>query len=393
VADALAYESQPLMTDALVLGGGPAGVAAALALHDRGLRVEIVERTRYADVRLGETLPPAVQVPLAGVGLWDAFLAQAPRPAYGLRSYWGAEQATEHSFLFDPYGNGWQVDRRLLDSRFAQVARARGIRVTTGARATFRRNQTRSGWEVDLFTGQRPTSDGPSQRRQARWLVVATGRRSPAAGALGTRQHVLDHLMAVAGFMTPNRNARHEPCVEAIEPAEPAEPAAVIEAVEDGWWYSAPLPDGRLVAMLFTDPDICGRDRLTDPTCWAARLSAAPETGQRMRPFTIAGPLQAAAAGSACLVRPAGPGWVAVGDRAQAHDPLSGNGVGQALDGGRRGAVALAAADCGDSDAFADYAEEQSRRWTAFTRGRAAHYAMEGRWPLSTFWHRRRADL
>lgn len=351
-------------------------MAAALALHDRGLLVELVEQTRYTEVRLGETLPPAVQVPLAEAGLWDAFLGQAPCPAYGLRSHWGAGEPTERSFLFDPYGTGWQVDRRLLDSGFAQVAHSRGIRVTTGTRAVFRRNATRTGWLVDLSIDQRPASNGPIRRREARWLVVATGRSRPAPSALGTGNQVLDRLVAVAGFMTPTG---------------PVEPLAVIEAVEDGWWYSAPVPDGRMVVMLFTDPDICRRHRLTDPTQWVARLSAAPETGRRIRRFTMAGPLRPAAAGSARLVQPAGPGWVAVGDRAQSHDPLSGNGVGQAVGGGRRGALALVAADGGDPDALAAYTEDQSRRWTAFIRGRAAYYAMEARWPLSPFWQRRRA--
>jgi 2-polyprenyl-6-methoxyphenol hydroxylase-like FAD-dependent oxidoreductase len=390
MAGSSVYNTRPRIADAVVVGGGPAGVAAALALHDRGLLVEIVERTRYAEVRLGETLPPAVQVPLAAAGLWDAFLAQAPRPAHGLRSCWGAAEPAERSFLFDPYGNGWQVDRRLLYSGFAQVARCCGIRVTTGARAVFRRNPTRTGWLVDLHTAQCGGSDLPSRRLAARWLVLATGRR-PVSGALDTHQQVLDRLVAVAGFMTPTHAAAPQLLAEAIGPAGPVEPIAVIEAVEDGWWYSAPLPDGRLVVMVFTDPDICGRQRLTDPTRWVARLSEAPETSRRIRCFRIAGPLQPAAAGSARLVRPAGPDWVAVGDRAQSHDPLSGNGVGQALEGGRRGAAALAAAAGGDPDALAAYAEDQSRLWTAFTRGRVAYYATESRWPQSPFWQRRRA--
>jgi flavin-dependent dehydrogenase len=376
------------MVDALVVGGGPAGVAAALALHERGVLVELVEQTRYADVRLGETLPPAVQVPLAEAGLWEAFLAQAPRPAHGLRSHWGADEPAEHSFLFDPYGTGWQVDRRLLDSGFAKVARSRGIHVTTGTRAAFRRNAARTGWLVDLSIDHGPASDRPARRLEARWLVVATGRSRPAPRALGTRSQVLDRLVAVAGFVTPTNATSPKPLAE---PVGPVEPVAVIEAVEEGWWYSAPLPDGQMVVTLFTDPDICGRQRLTDPTQWAARLSAAPETGRRTRRLTITGPLRPAAAGSARLVQPAGPGWVAVGDRAQSYDPLSGNGIGQALDGGRRGAMALVAADGGDPDALAAYAEDQSRRWTAFIRGRAAYYAMEARWPKSPFWQRRRA--
>jgi flavin-dependent dehydrogenase len=192
---------------------------------------------------------------------------------------------------------------------------------------------------------------------------------------------VLDRLVAVAGFLAPPPGSG---------PRHAVEPVAVIEAVEDGWWYSAPLPDGRLVVGLFTDSDICARQRLTEPARWAAQLRAAPETGVRTERFTIADPLLAAAAGSARLAQPAGPGWFAVGDSAQAHDPLSGNGVGLAIDGGRRAAAALLAADAGDPTALTAYSEDQAHRWATYVRSRAAYYAIESRWPWSPFWRRRR---
>src|SRR5215470_15543481 len=42
--------------DAVIVGGGPAGSAAALALLKRGARVAIVERKAVAEDRMGESL-------------------------------------------------------------------------------------------------------------------------------------------------------------------------------------------------------------------------------------------------------------------------------------------------------------------------------------------------
>ena len=50
--------------DVLVAGAGPAGSATALRLAQRGLRVAVLERGHFAEVRVGESLAPAVQ-PLA----------------------------------------------------------------------------------------------------------------------------------------------------------------------------------------------------------------------------------------------------------------------------------------------------------------------------------------
>ena len=42
-----------------VIGGGPAGLATALALLAYAYDVTVIERTDYSDVRVGEHLPPS----------------------------------------------------------------------------------------------------------------------------------------------------------------------------------------------------------------------------------------------------------------------------------------------------------------------------------------------
>ena len=44
--------------DLLIIGGGPAGAAAAITAAHIGWRVALVERTTYDDVRIGETFAP-----------------------------------------------------------------------------------------------------------------------------------------------------------------------------------------------------------------------------------------------------------------------------------------------------------------------------------------------
>ena len=102
--------------DVAVIGGGPAGTSIAIALANaRAVRsVAVLERSRYDRVRIGETLPPEARVPLAQLGVWDRFLEQGHAPSPGTDSAWGREELEERHFIFNPYGNGWHLDRVTL---------------------------------------------------------------------------------------------------------------------------------------------------------------------------------------------------------------------------------------------------------------------------------------
>ena len=60
--------------DVAIIGAGPAGSAAARRLAGGGCRVALVERTRFDEPRVGESLPPAVQPLLSELGVWRDFM-------------------------------------------------------------------------------------------------------------------------------------------------------------------------------------------------------------------------------------------------------------------------------------------------------------------------------
>src|SRR6516165_5383900 len=99
----------------VVLGGGPAGCAAAIGLARAGLPVAILERS-CADVeRSGETLPPIAKTMLHRLDLWEAFRADDHLACPGIVSVWADAQTYENDFLFSPYGHGWHLDRQRFD--------------------------------------------------------------------------------------------------------------------------------------------------------------------------------------------------------------------------------------------------------------------------------------
>src|SRR5712691_8031390 len=58
--------------DVAVIGAGPAGTAASIALARQGLRVTVFERAAFPRHRPGETLHPGVERMLEDLGVWPA---------------------------------------------------------------------------------------------------------------------------------------------------------------------------------------------------------------------------------------------------------------------------------------------------------------------------------
>jgi flavin-dependent dehydrogenase len=153
----------------------------------------------------------------------------------------------------------------------------------------------------------------------------------------------------------------------------------LIEATPDGWWYSAPVPDGRLLLAFHTD----ARPGLR--AGWARHLAAAPLTANRAG-TADSGVVRYAAANSQRRQPAAATGWLAVGDAAAAHDPVAGLGVYWALESGMAGAATILA-----GAGTAPYASAADDRFTEYLAQRALYYRAEARWPDSPFWRSRQA--
>ena len=357
--------------EVLIVGAGPAGCAAALNLAPLR-RTVMVERRAETPARIGESLPPVAGRLLADMGLLEGFERQGHAPRHGFRSSWGGQAPSERHGLRDPDGPGWHLDRAQFDSWLRGIAVARGAELLAPATLTAV-TPAPGGWQVRLAT---PAGE---RRLEVPILIDAGGRRAGLARRLGARRRVRDRLVSLwahGRVMLPVRHAG----------------VGHLEAVADGWWYSAPIPGGRRVLAFHTDADLPAARAYCGPAALLDHLRDAPGTAELLAEcgFAPDGPHGIAAAHGCALDRPAGPGWLAVGDAALACDPLSSQGLLNALYTG------LAAAEAADrslagTEASADYIRAIRQIDDAYRRHLALWYGLEQRWPDAPFWSRRRA--
>jgi flavin-dependent dehydrogenase len=358
----------------LIIGGGPAGASAAIALARRGIDTLLLERSNGAGYPIGETLAPSANPLLHRLGLHNLLAKSDALPSYGNRSSWGAA-AEDREFLRDPHGHGWHLDRPAFNAALLTATEEAGARVWRRARVTdFARERPETPWRVSV-----EIPDGACMIT-ANQLIDATGRASLVSRRLGIRRRVFDTQIAALAILD------QEPGAPPMRDA-----TTLIEATASGWWYSALLPKGQLIVAWFSDPDLLARGEIWQATPWWELLGKSERTALRVTDHGFARPerVQVLAAGSSILPQAAGVGWIAAGDAAAAFDPLSSHGIGSALAGGNHAAEAVAAALNGEPAAFARYTDQILGDYARYLWLRHAYYAVEQRWPREPFWARR----
>ncbi len=194
-------------SDVLVIGGGPAGLAAAIALRQRGLPVEVADPCLGSDAEepidkcCGEGLLPAAVQALGLLGLPAGLLLQHGFPFEGIRFHSGklCASARFRSSSLPALGLRRTALHRLLLRR----AREAGVRLTSHTARLL--GEREDGCRV-LVGGS---------LRDVRWVVGADGMQSSVRGAAGLGQSSgTSQRFAIRQHFRLARDSRVSPFVE-----------------------------------------------------------------------------------------------------------------------------------------------------------------------------------
>lgn len=314
----------PVDTDVLVLGGGPAGCAAALTAAERGLRVTLLEAEHLPRDRPGETLHPGVEPLLRELGVADAVAAAGFERHEGHWVAWGGPPRFA-AFGADGSGpwRGLQARRAEFDALLVGRASAVGVQVHTGRRA---RAVVLDGGRVAGVL----TEDGAVR---ASTVVDATGAGGFLARRLGLGPvRYSPPLVARYGYREGRCTVRDQ--------------APSLVADPDGWTWTAR-----------TGPGLYAWTRLWRPGTRVPHDWLPAE----FRALRRRGRDRGADVGWRSVARAAGPGWYVVGDAAAVLDPASSHGVLRALMSGMLAAHAIGRTAAGELSV--DRAQAGYRSW------------------------------
>ena len=169
-----------------------------------------------------------------------------------------------------------------------------------------------------------------------------------------------------------------------------------MEATRHGWWYTVTIPDGRTLAVFFTDSDLLPMGRYLRGRFLRDQLASSPLTRARCESFErgMANSRWSGFDARSSIRRVVmSQGWVAIGDAAMAFDPLCGRGVGEAITSGIEAADwLLQSCPIGDNG-LPSWIEGVARRFNRYCAQRLSIYGSETRWTGSAFWQRRQSVL
>ncbi|MFV0309763.1 MAG: NAD(P)/FAD-dependent oxidoreductase [Desertimonas sp.] len=319
------------MTEVLVVGGGPAGAAAAYWLARNGHDVTVIEKKTFPrDKTCGDGLTPRAVKQLDDMGLSQPL--ERFHRYHGLRAT-GAGRELELAWPSHPVypQHGYVVRRRDLDEMVAANAAAAGARLLTGHEAVqpivdrgFLRGAT-----VNV---RQPDGSTTTEELTARYTIVADGANSRFGRALGTyRTREWPYGTAIRTYWASPRHA--DPWIESALDVKDRNGSTM-----PGYGWIFPVGDGSLnigVGLLSTFRDFKSVNTTHLLDAYAHQIAERWEIdpGQPQSRATSGRIPMGGSVGPK-----AGPTYLVVGDAAGSVNPFNGEGIDYAYETGRMAA-------------------------------------------------------
>lgn len=309
--------------DVVVVGARVAGCATAAPLVRSGRSVLLLDRMAFPSDQLStHVLMPAGTAELAAIGALGRVLALRPTRVRHVRIEVDGAVCRERVRPDRGIDYGVCVPRDLLDVELVAAVREQGAQV-----------RERCTVEGLLWRGGRVCGVRYRDREGGRHEVACT----LAVGADGRRSTV----SALVGAWRPyrvSRNGRGLVFRYMDDPLAGSEEATTYIQWREGdsFAFAFPTtPEGRLLVLLMGGREEVGRARSDPEAYWGEKLERHPGLRRRTAGATGLGKLRSTGETPAFFRASSGPGWALAGDAGHFKDPVTGQGMRDAMYAGR----------------------------------------------------------
>lgn len=330
--------------DVIVIGGGPAGSAAATLIARGGYRVLQLERDPEPVFKIGESLIPATFGPLERLGMIEK-LRKSDFPQKHSVQFFSSTGSASAPFYFretepEETAQTWQVLRREFDELLLQNGCDSGVEVRRGAAVQ------QVLFEDGRAVGVRVKNGGTYDVR-SRVVVDASGQRAILARQLKIRQP--DPQLRMAAVYTHFEGAQRDEGIDegatlifrTGQRCSPPDPPQGGRA----WFWFIPLPDDRVSVGVVGPIDHLIQGRQGSPqSIFDEELLSCPGLGPRLEGARQLFDMKVLNDFSYAATQAAGDGWLLVGDAFCFLDPVYSSGVLLALASAELAADAVLAA-------------------------------------------------
>lgn len=357
-------------TDILIIGGGIAGCIAAISLVE-SYNVTIIDKLSQPKEKIGESLTPASNRILKELNLLND-LEKEISSTYinniGMQSFWGSPNVLIVDHLRNPDGYVKNLNRKAFEKFLRKSAEERGVQCiwnTKLFKSTFDIT-----WTVQVKSNN---INSTPYNISAKYVIDASGRQSHFARSQSIQREVNDKLIA---------------CWVSL-PNYLENTMSTISASKNGWWYSAVTPNNNRVLAYHTDSDLVDKNELKN-------IQSIQNLAQENKEiFKLINTKEAdikfhgtVAANSTKLNKAIGNHWAAIGDAAMSFDPLSSQGMFNAM------ACAMQLKTLIQQLGFSHnlekkYSHQINNIWQHYINHKLYFYKTERRWLTSEFWDRR----
>jgi geranylgeranyl reductase family protein len=310
--------------DVLIVGGGPAGCAAAYWLASRGHAVTVVERRRFPRSKAcGDVLSPRAVAQLRDMGLGGSLQRWHRLDSVAVTAR-GSTQELDWPRHPDFPRHGLVARRRDLDVTLAEHA------ATVGAQVCFGHDAVEPIVERGFVRGATIRSaDGATSTVSAPYVIVADGANSTFGRALGTfRTRGWPYATAIRSYWPSPRHGdgQLEISLDLTDRTRGTVP---------GFGWVAPVGDGTVNVGALVLSTASDAKSLNEVHLFDGFVAGLAERWE-LDPSAVAGVVRVGRIPMGGSVQPtAGPSFVVVGDAAGVASPFSGLGIDASLETAR----------------------------------------------------------